>query len=54
MDRPILIDNTGTFRLLLPDVLIGEIAECACGALRETNINGDHTETSGWYMPTRS
>lgn len=24
---------------------------CACGAERKTNLNGCHTECSGWYVP---
>ena len=23
---------------------------CSCGAMRATNINGKHIETSGWYQ----
>lgn len=27
---------------------ICEVSECACGATRRRNINGCHTESSGW------
>ena len=28
---------------------INRIEECTCGARRETNLNGRHRESTGWY-----